>query len=113
MAIRSMENIRDFFGHLNKVYCIIKDAHKGYMIMPPELAPDGNGKIEMAKMRAHYIARDKNLGQFYLLNHFRAALPVDLCRVINLQPMSTLDLDTAVRLAAIEARSKEEAKSTS
>jgi len=41
-------------------------------------------------MRAHYLARDENIGQFYLLNHFRAALPVHLRRVINLQPMPTL-----------------------
>ncbi len=40
MAMRSTENIRDFFGHLNKVNCIIMDAYKGYMIMPPEAAPD-------------------------------------------------------------------------
>jgi hypothetical protein len=36
---------------------------------------------------------------------------VDLCRVINLQPMPTLDLDTAVRLATIGLHSKEEARS--
>ncbi len=36
MAIRSAENIGDFFGQLNKVNCIIMDAYKGYMIMPAE-----------------------------------------------------------------------------
>jgi hypothetical protein len=51
--------------------------------------------------------------EFYLLNQFRAALPPDLRRVINLQPMHTLDLDTAVRLATIELRSKHEARGTS
>jgi len=64
-------------------------------------------------MREHYGARDENLGQFYLLNHNWAAIPVDLWGVINLQQMPTLDLDTAVRLATIKARSKEGAKSTS
>ncbi len=51
--------------------------------------------------------------EFYLLNQFRAALPPDLRRVINLQPMHTLELDTAVRLARIELCSKDEARSTS
>jgi hypothetical protein len=37
----------------------------------------------------------------------------DLRRVINLQPMHTLDLDMAIRLAAIELRSKDEARATS
>jgi hypothetical protein len=32
--------------------------------------------------------------------------------VINLQPMHTLDLDTAVRLAMIELHSKDEARGT-
>jgi hypothetical protein len=54
-----------------------------------------------------------HLSKFYLLNQFWAALPVDLRRVINLQPMHTLDLDMAVRLAAIELRSKDEARAMS
>ncbi len=33
-AMRSAENIRDIFGRLNKVNCIIMDAYKGYTIMP-------------------------------------------------------------------------------
>jgi hypothetical protein len=32
--MRSAENIRDIFGRLNKVNCIIMDAYKGYTIMP-------------------------------------------------------------------------------
>ncbi len=112
MAMHSSENIRDFFGCLNKVNCIILDAYKSYTLMPPEPAPDAHGNVSLADMRAHYTTRDENLGQFYLLNHFWAALQVDLRRVINLQPMPTLDLDTAVRLATIELSSKEEARST-
>jgi len=54
----------------------------------------------------------ENVVEFYLLNQFQAALPVDLRRVINLQPMHTLDLDTAVRLAMIELHSKDEARGT-
>jgi hypothetical protein len=81
------------------------------MLMPDEPAPDVNSNGSLATMRAHYPAHDENLGEFYLLNHFRAALPVDLRRVINLQLMPTLDLDTAVRLATIKLCSKEEAKS--
>jgi hypothetical protein len=112
MAMHSSENILDFFGHLNNVNCIILYAYKSYTLLPSEPALDAHGNISLAEMRAHYTARDENLGQFYLLNHFWAVLPVDLCRVINLQLMPTLDLDTAVRLATIELSSKEEARST-
>jgi hypothetical protein len=80
--------------------------------MPAEPASDVNGNISLATIRAHYAARDENLGEFHLLNHFRAALPMDLHKVINLQPMPILDLDTAIRLATIELCSKEEATST-
>ncbi len=79
--------------------------------MTPEPVLDVNGNVSLAEMRAHYAAWDENLSQFYLLNHFRATLPVDLHRVINLQPIPTLDLDTEVRLATIELCSKEEARS--
>jgi hypothetical protein len=95
---------------LNKVNSIILDTYKSYTIMPPEPATDGNGNISLAAMRAHYAACNENKGEFYLLNQFRVALPVDLRWVINLQPMQTLDLDTAVRLATIEICSKDEAK---
>jgi hypothetical protein len=61
-------------------------------------------------MRAHNAALVENVVEFYLLNQFQAALPVDLRRVINLQ---TLDLDTAIRLATIELRSKDEARGNS
>jgi hypothetical protein len=37
-------------------------------------------------------------------------LPTDLRRVINLQQLDSLDLFTTVRLATIEAQSKEEGK---
>jgi hypothetical protein len=43
----------------------------------------------------------ENVVEFYLLNQFPAALLPDLRRVINLQPMHNLDLDTVVRLATI------------
>jgi len=110
MAMHPTENIRDFFGHLNKVNTIILDAYKGYTLTPPNPVPDANGNITLV---AYNVALVKNVVEFYLLNQFRAALPVDLRRVINLQPMHTLDLDTTVRLAAIELRSKDEARATS
>jgi hypothetical protein len=113
MAMRPTENIRDFFGHLNKVNNIILDAYKGYTLTPPEPAPDANGNIPLAAHRAHNMALVENVVKFYLLNQFRAALPVDLRRVINLQPMPTLDLDIAVLLATIELHSKDEARSNS
>ncbi len=113
MAMRPIENIRDFFGQLNKVNTIILDAYQGYTIPPPNPVPDANGNITYAEHLADNRALVENVVEFYLLNQFRAALPTDLRRVINLQPMHTLDLDTAVHLAMIELRSKDEARGTS
>ncbi len=111
MAMRSSENIWDFFVRLNKVNTIILDAYQGYTLVPPDPVPDQTGNITMtqAEHQAYKKALVKNVMEFYLLNQFRAALPPDLRRVINLQPMHTLDLDTAVCLATIELRSKDEA----
>ncbi len=107
MAMRTTKNFHDFIGRLIKVNSIILDAYKSYTITPPEPAPDANGNVSLVAMRAHNEALVENVGEFYLLNEFRATLPVDLPRVINLQPM------LAVRLATIKLRSKDEAKSTS
>jgi hypothetical protein len=113
MAMHPTENIRDFFGRLNKVNTIILDAYKGYTLTPPNPVPDANGNITLADHIAHNAALVENVVEFYLLNQFRAPLPVDLRRVINLQPMHTLGLDMAVRLATIELLSKDEARATS
>jgi hypothetical protein len=104
MAMRPTENICDFFGHLNKVNTIILDAYQGYTLAPQDPVPDANGNVTMtmADHQAYKKALVENVVEFYLLNQFRAALLPDLRRVINLQPMHTLDLDTAVRLATIE-----------
>jgi hypothetical protein len=74
---------------------------------------DNVNKINIAEMHRYIAARDEALGQFYLLNQFRAALPMDLHQVINLRPMEMLNLFTVVGLATIEACSKEEAKAVS
>ncbi len=55
-------------------------------------------------------ASNLNLAKFFLLNHFRAGLPTELRRVLNLQNEDELRLNAAVKLATIEARSREEAK---
>jgi hypothetical protein len=112
MAMRPSENIRDFFGHLNKVNNIILDAFMGYTLTPPNPIPDANSEISLVDHFAHNAAFIENIIKFYLLNQFWAALPVDLRNVINLQPMHMLDLDTAVCLATIELRSKDEARGT-
>jgi hypothetical protein len=113
MAMRPTENIRDFFGRLSKVNTIILNAYKGYTITPPNPVPDANGNITYVDHLAHNRALVENVVEFYLLNQFRAALPLDLRRVINLQPMHTLDLDMAVWLATIELRSKDQARGSS
>ncbi len=113
MAMRPSENVRSFFSRLNKVNTVIVDAYHGYTLTPPDpviVAATGNHIISPADFQAYKQALIKNVSQFYLLNQFRAALLPDLRRVINLQPMHLLDLDTAVHLATIELRSKDEAK---
>ncbi len=108
MAMRPTENVRSFFGHLNKVNTVILDTYHSYTLTPADPAIDGtrNHIISPADFQAYKQALIKNVVQFYLLNQFR-----DLRRVINLQPMHMLDLDTAVRLATIELHSKDETKS--
>jgi hypothetical protein len=113
MAMRPTANVRSFFGRLNKVNTVILDAYHSYMLTPAEPAIDGTGNhiISLADFQAYKQALIKDVVQFYLLNQFRAALLPDLRRVINLQPMHMLDLDTADRLATIELRFKDETKS--
>jgi hypothetical protein len=111
MSMRSTKNVRSFFRRLNKVNTVIMEAYQSYTLTPADPPLDAAGNISNADFQTYKQALIKNVSQFYLLNQFRAALLPDLCRVINLQPIQTLDLDTAVRLATIELRSKEEAKS--
>ena len=115
MAMRPTKNVRSFFGRLNKVNTVILDTYQSYMLTPPDLAIDatGNHVITPADSQAYKQAMVENVVEFYIQNQFRAALLPDLRRVIHLQPMHTLDLDMAVRLATIELRSKDEAKGSS
>ncbi len=89
MSMRPTENIRDFFGQLNKVNTIILDAYQGYTLAPQDPVPDTNGNVTMT--HADHQAQEGH----------------------QLQPMHTLDLDTAVCLATIELCSKDEARGTS
>ena len=115
MAMRPTENVRSFFGRLNAVNKVIKDAYDSYTIKPAAPVPDNNGNITMplANFQAYQKALIDNVMEFNILNQFRAALLPELRRVINLQPIETLDLDTAVRLATIELRSRDESKGSS
>jgi wobble nucleotide-excising tRNase len=61
-------------------------------------------------MRAYVRECNLNVAKFFLLNHFRAGLPSELRRVLNLQNQDELRLNHAVKLATIEQRSREEAK---
>jgi hypothetical protein len=104
MAMHPTENVRDFFGRLNKVNTVILDAYQGYTLAPQDPVPDANGNITMmlAEHQNYKKALVENVVEFYILNQFRAALLPDLRWVINLQPMHMLDLDTAVCLATIK-----------
>jgi hypothetical protein len=109
------ENVRSFFGHLNKVNTVILDAYQGYTLTPADPAIDATGNHVMtpADFQAYKKALVENVVEFYILNQFRLALLPDLRRVINLQPMHTLDLETGVILATIKLCSKDEAKTSS
>jgi hypothetical protein len=49
MAMRPSENIRDFFGRLNKVNTIILDAYQGYTLAPQDPIPNHTGNITMTQ----------------------------------------------------------------
>ena len=84
-----------------------------YTLLPPKPTVKANGFLDTAEVDAYYDIRDKAIGEFYLLNLFRAGLPTELKRVINLQSLNELDLYNAVKLATIDSLSREEAKSSS
>ena len=113
LAMKQTENVRDYFGRLNMVNVIIMEAYNSYTVLPVEPVLTGNVQADNAAMRAHVRQCDINLAKFFLLNHVRAGLPTELRRVLNFQNEDELRLNTAVKLATIEARSREEAKCTS
>jgi hypothetical protein len=69
--------------------------------------------MNQQQMQAYVRKQDLNLVQFFFLNHLWAGLPTELRRVLNLQNQDKLKLSNAVKLATIEARSREEAKCSS
>jgi hypothetical protein len=110
LAMKQSENVRDYFGRLSIVNTIIMEAYDSYTVLPVEPVLTSNIQADTAAMRAHVRAWDINLAKFFLLNHFRAGLPTELRRVLNLQNEDELRLNAAVKLATIEARYREEAK---
>jgi len=110
LAMKQTENVRDYFGRLNMVNIIIMEAYESYTVLPAEPVLTGKIQADTDAMRAHVRQRDLNLAKFFLLNNFRARLPTELRRVLNLQNEDELRLNAAVKLATIEARSREEAK---
>jgi hypothetical protein len=113
MAMKKTENVRDYFGRLNKTNNIIMEGKCQYTLLPPKPTIKANGFLDTAEVDAYYDIREKAIGEFYLLNLFRAGLPTELKRVINLQSLNELDLYNAVKLATIQLLSREEAKSSS
>jgi hypothetical protein len=108
LAMKQTKNVRDYFGRLNMVNIIIMEAYESYTVLPAEPVLTGNIQAATATMRAHVRQRDLNLAKFFLLNNW-AGLPTELRRVLNLQNEDELRLNAAVKLATIEARSREEA----
>ncbi len=113
MAMKKSEKVRDYFGPLNKTNNIIMKGKCQYTLLPPKPVVQANGFLDTAEVDAYYNIRDKAIGEFNLLNLFRAGLPMELKRVIKLQSLNELDLYNAVKLATIESLSREEAKTSS
>jgi hypothetical protein len=105
--MKPSENVRDYFGHLNMVNQIIMEAYDSYTVLPAEPVLQNQADVQLMRDFVHQW--DLNLAKFFLLNHFRAGLPTELRRVLNLQNEDKLRLNAAVKLATIEARSREEA----
>ncbi len=84
-----------------------------YTLLPAKPVPQANGFLDTDEVEAYYKISDEAIGEFYLFNLFRAGLPTELKRVLNLQALDDLELYTAVKLAMIESCSREEAKSSS
>jgi hypothetical protein len=80
MAMRPTENVRSFFGRLNKVNTVILDAYHGYSLTPADPAIDATGNHVMtpANFQAYKKALVQNVVELYILNQFRAALLPDL-----------------------------------
>jgi hypothetical protein len=111
MAIKPTQNVHDYFGRLNKTNKIILDGKRNYALILAKPVPGTNSFLDTAEVDAYYEIGDEAIGEFYLLNFFCVGLPTELKRVINLQELDNLELYTAVKLATIESRSKEEGKS--
>jgi len=88
MAMKKSENVRDDFSGLNKTNNIIMEGKCQYTLLPPKPVVQANGFLDTAEVDAYYDIRDKAIGEFYLLNLFRAGLPTELKRVINLQSLN-------------------------
>jgi len=108
LAMKPSENVRDYFSRLDKTNNIIMDAYDSYTILPDE--PVLQNQADTLLMRTYVRECNLNVAKFFLLNHFRAGLPSELRRVLNLQNQDELRLNHAVKLATIEQRSREEAK---
>ena len=114
LAMKQTENVRNYyFGQLNMVKVIIMEAYDLFMVLPVKPELTGNVQADTTAMRAYIRQCDINLAKFFILNHFRAGLPTELRRVLNLQNEDELRLNATVKLATVKARSREEAKCTS
>jgi hypothetical protein len=104
LAMKPSENVRDYFSRLDETNNIIMDAYDSYTILPVE--PVLQNQSDTLLMRAYVRECNLNVAKFFLLNHFRAGLPSELRRVLNLQNQDELKLNQAVKLATIEQRSR-------
>jgi hypothetical protein len=72
MEMRPTENVRSFFGCLNKVNTVILDAYQSYTLTPADPAVDNAGNVTMtlADFQAYKKALTENIVEFSILNQF-------------------------------------------
>jgi hypothetical protein len=72
MAMKNTENVRNYFGPLNKTNKLIMDGKCSYALIPAKPVPGANGFLDPAEVDAYYEIRQEAIGEFYLLNFFHA-----------------------------------------
>jgi hypothetical protein len=54
------------------------EGKRSYSLLPAKLVPQANGFLNTDEVEAYFEIRDEAIGEFYLLNFFRAGLPMEL-----------------------------------
>ncbi len=56
----------------------MEGKHSSYSLLPAKPVPQANSFLNTDEVEAYYEIPDEAIGEFYLLNFFRAGLPMEL-----------------------------------